>query len=74
MLNEFKKKIMKKEYISPEMLTVAFDTASTMMVAVTSSTTATPGESLAPGQYNDEEDEEDWEDDGKASRNGRRGY
>jgi hypothetical protein len=65
---------MKKEYISPELLVVAFDTASTMMVAVTSSTTATPGESLAPGQYNDEEDEEDWEDDGKASRNGRRGY
>ena len=64
---------MKKEYISPELLVVAFDTASTMMVAVTSSTTATPGESLAPGQYNDEEDEEDWEDDGKASRNGRRG-
>ena len=65
---------MKKEYISPELLVVAFDTASTMMVAVTSSITATPGESLAPGQYNDEEDEEDWEDDGKASRNGRRGY
>ena len=63
---------MKKEYISPELLVVAFDTASTMMVAVTSSTTATPGESLAPGQYNDEEDEEDWED--EAPRRGRRGY
>ena len=62
---------MKKEYISPELLVVAFDTASSMMVAVTSSTTATPGESLAPGQYNDEEDEEEWED---APRRGRRGY
>lgn len=63
---------MKKEYISPELLVVAFDTASTMMVAVTSSETATPGESLAPGQYDDEEDDEEWEDD--APRRGRRGF
>ena len=68
---------MKKEYISPEMLVVEFVTKESMLnLGMTSDPNQSvgAGSSLAPGQYNDEEDEEDWEDDGKASRNGRRGY
>ena len=72
MLNEFKKKIMKKEYISPEMLAVEFSTAASMLFNVSDGTTVGAGSSEAPGQYNDEEDEEDWED--EAPRRGRRGY
>ena len=64
---------MKKEYISPEMLTVAFDTASLMQVAITSDPNKSvgAGDSRAPG-FDDEEDDEEWEDD--APRRGRRGY
>ena len=64
---------MKKEYISPELLVIKFDTAAMMnTLPAHSGETATPGETLAPGQYNDdEEDEEDWDD---APRRGRRGY
>ena len=66
---------MKKEYISPELLVVEFVTKESMLnLGVKSGETATINDALAPGQYNDDEDEEDWEDDGKASRNGRRGY
>ena len=65
---------MKKEYISPEMLTVSFDTASLMQITITSDPNQSvgAGSSLAPGLYNDdEEDEEDWDD---APRRGSRGY
>ncbi len=53
---------MKKEYISPEMLTVAFDTASLMQVAITSDPNKSvgAGDSRAPGF--DDEDDEEWGD------------
>ena len=54
---------MKKEYISPEMLTVAFDTASLMKIAITSDPDQSvgAGSSLAPS-YDGDEDDEEWED------------
>ncbi len=54
---------MKKEYISPEMLTVAFDTASLMQIAFTSDPDQSvgAGSSLAPS-YDGDEDDEEWED------------
>ena len=69
MLNEFKKKIMKKEYISPEMLTVAFDTASLMQIAITSDPDESvgAGSSLAPS-YDGDEDDEEWEDEAPRRR------
>ena len=56
------------------MLAVEFSTAASMLFNVSNGTTVGAGSSEAPSYGYDEEDEEDWEDDDKASRNGRRGY
>ena len=64
---------MKKEYINPEMLVVEVETMG-MLALSKIDEGATSNEMLSPSYGYDEEDEEDWEDDGKASRNGRRGY
>ena len=53
------------------MLAVEFSTAASMLFNVSDGTTVGAGSSEAPGQYNDEEDEEEWDD---APRRGRRGY
>jgi hypothetical protein len=65
---------MKKEYINPVIEVVAYEPTLLQSASSMHNSGGTPSGSLAPSYGYDEEDEEDWEDDGKASRNGRRGY